>query len=336
MWFKNAFVFRLTQSNFFPQLALEELLSEIKFRECGETEQQTFGWASALPNSENLVHSVDSKSYQLIRAGKSVRTLPSDFVRRELNKKIEAVETQECRRATKREKEQFKEDIIFEHLPNAFPTHTFTNIYLDNINELIIIDSSSRGAAEDALALLRKSIGTLPVTSYFNDTLQDCLNYWVSGHREVADLFSFGGNVQVSSFGDNPAQAKFTNDEITSPHITSLINDDDREVNYLSLEFDETFYFTLDTRGFLKGIKPFDVLIEQNDDVDSDDPLARIDADFVLFAKEMSRLFAGFKQMEVTDETEREPFIPTDTNKALAEIKKQFESDLEKAGATIE
>jgi recombination associated protein RdgC len=309
MWFKNAFVFRLTRADFFSQLQLALLLNQTKFRECGATESETFGWDSALPGTTNLVHSVDNNNYQLIRACKSTKTLPTDFLNREIAKQTKVIECDQSRKVTKKEKEQIKEDLLFEHLPNAFPNYKHTDVYFDNINQLLIVNTATRGAAEDVLALLRKCIGTLPVTAYFTVPLQDCLNHWVDGQRDIEPGFVLGGNVQFSSSGDAPAQAKFTNEEdIKAKAISNFIINEDRDVNYLSLEFDEAFYFTLDARGFLKGIKPFDVLAEQNEDIDSDDDLARIDADFFLFAREMGRLFCAFKDMKVTDETQREVF----------------------------
>jgi len=335
MWFKSAVIFKLTKSNYFAQLHLALLLEQHKFRECGATESSTSGWVSALPGTTNLVHGVDNDNYQLIRCCKSVKALPADFVRREVDKKVKVIETEQCRKATKKEKEQLKEEVIFANLPNAFPVHTFTEIYLDNINELIIINSSTRAAADDILALLRKCIGTLPVTGYFTDALQECLDEWVAGVRDVEAEFSLGSNVQLSAFGDSPAQAKFTNDDITAKHIKSLVVDDNREVNYLSLEFDEAFYLTLDARGFLKGIKPTDVLKDKNDDIDSDDALARIDADFVLFAKEMGRLFCAFKAMKVTDETEREVFdASTIKYPTLQELAKELEKTMGSLGVS--
>jgi|GEM_PF-578473 len=309
MWFKNAYIFRLTRANFFSQLNLELLLTQHKFRECCATEMSTFGWVSALPGTENLVHSVNNNNYQLIRSCKSTKVLPADFVKKEVDKQIKVIEEEQCRSATKKEKEQLKEDVLFHHLPNAFPTYKYTSIYLDNINQLVIIDTATRGAAEDILALLRKCIGHLPVSDYFTSSLQQCLNDWISKERDLDASFVLSGDVQLSAMGDSPAQAKFTNEhDITQPRISTLVSEDDRDVNHLSLEFDEAFHLTLDSRGFIKKLKPFDVLTEQNEDIDSDDHLARIDADFVLFAKEMSRLFYSFKDMEVTDETEREVF----------------------------
>ena len=344
MWFNSAHIFRLTRADFFSQIQLELLLSQSKFRECGATEQATFGWDSALPGTKNLVHSVENNNYQLIRCCKATKVLPADFIHREMKKKVAVIETEQCRKATKKEREQLKEDLIFEHLPNAFPTYKYTNIYLDNVNQLLIIDTPTRGTAEDILALLRSCIGTLPVTDYFNrEPLQQCLSHWIDGQRDIEPGFVLGGSVQFSAAGDTPAQAKFTNEhDVTAPAIKNFIVEEDREVNYLSLEFDEAFYFTLDTRGFLKGLKPSDVLAEQNDDIDSDDVLAKIDADFVLFAKEMGRLFYSFTALKVTDETEREPFDATTISyptleemadeilkEATSEVEKEFKNSVE-------
>ena len=183
------------------------------------------------------------------------------------------------------------------------------------------------------MSLLRSCIGTLLVTDYFvREPLQQCLSHWIDGQRDIEPEFMLGCSVQFSAAGDTPAQAKFTNEhDVTAPAIKNFIVEEDREVNYLSIEFDEAFYFTLDARGFLKGLKPFDVLAEQNDDIDSsDDVLAKIDADFVLFAKEMGRLFFSFTALKVTDETEREPFDATTISyPTLEEIAGELDKALE-------
>ena len=339
MWFKNMQIFKLTRANFFSQINLELLLSANKFRQCGATEIETTGWVSALPGTENLVHSVDNNNFQLIRYCKETKILPADYVRREVDKKVKAIEFELCRKATKKEKEAFKETLVFDCLPAAFPTQKYTEIYTDNKNQLLIINTGTRSAAEDVLALLRKSIGTLPVTDYFtSEPLQQCLNHWIDGQRDVESNFKLGGNVQFSESMDAPAQAKFTNEvDIQAPCIRSFVTEEDRDVNYLSVEFDDAFFFTIHAKGFLKGVKPSDVLKEQNDDIDSDDHLARVDADFVLFAKEMGRLFNVFDSLNITDQTERDTFdASTISYPDIKSLEEEFSDEMQKFGVAIE
>ena len=48
--------------------------------------------------------------------------------------------------------------------------------------------------------------------------------------------------------------------------------------------------FILNDDLSIKRLRFFDVIQEQNDDIDSDDVLAKLDADFVLMAGELNRL----------------------------------------------
>jgi recombination associated protein RdgC len=58
----------------------------------------------------------------------------------------------------------------------------------------------------------------------------------------------------------------------------------------LALEWDEAISFILCDDMAIKRIKFFDVLQEQNDDIDKADVAAKIDADFALMAGELNRL----------------------------------------------
>ena len=55
------------------------------------------------------------------------------------------------------------------------------------------------------------------------------------------------------------------------------------------MEWDESLSFILCDDLAVKRLKFYDVLQEQNDDIDSDDVIARLDADFALMAGELNR-----------------------------------------------
>ena len=77
----------------------------------------------------------------------------------------------------------------------------------------------------------------------------------------------------------------------------------------VALEWDESLSFMLCDDLSIKRIKFFDVIQEQNDDIDSDDVVAKIDADFALMAGELNRfihaLLAEFS-LKTTDCLEKD------------------------------
>jgi recombination associated protein RdgC len=57
----------------------------------------------------------------------------------------------------------------------------------------------------------------------------------------------------------------------------------------VAMEWDESMSFILCEDLAIKRIKFFDVIQEQNDNIDSDDIVAKLDADFALMAGELNR-----------------------------------------------
>ena len=326
MWFKNLFIFQLTKSDFFKQINLEEQLKNNVFAPCLATELTRSGWVSALQDTENLVHSAKNDEYMMLRRQTETKVLPADFVIREVNKAVKVIETEQARKATKKEREQIKDDVTFKHLPHAFSVYQTTELYIDNHHEILIINTSKRSEAEDILALLRCSIGTLPVTSYFDKhQVQTCLNGWVLGEREVPNALVIGDNIKLSGTGDVKPVATFQNEDVFDERIVSLIKEDGRDIDYLDIAFDACFSMQISDDGAIKKVNFFDVLTEQNDDIDSDDLLARVDADFVLFAGEVSRLIYEFKELELIMKVEKEPFDPSTLSSTLTEVAEEPE-----------
>lgn len=172
MWFKNVYVFAFTKPFEWPEQDLEKQLAENLFTPCGSTEIAHFGWVNALGKHGNtLVHNANKNL--LLCARKEEKILPAPVIKDMLEEKVNLLEQEHSRSATKKEKEQFKEDILFELLPRAFSRITDTHAYINAEENIIVINTSSRSKAEDFLALLRKSLGTLPVTSPSPDVAPD-------------------------------------------------------------------------------------------------------------------------------------------------------------------
>ncbi|XPF94200.1 recombination-associated protein RdgC [Colwellia sp. RE-S-Sl-9] len=288
MWFKNLYFFAFTRPFEWSEQDIEKQLSEHLFTPCASTEQSHFGWVNALgKHGSTIVHGVNNNF--LLCARKEEKILPAPVIKDQLEAKIALHEQEHSRSATKKEKEQFKEDIIFELLPRAFSRVTDTHAYVSPEHNIIVINTGSRGKAEDFLALLRKALGTLPVTSVSPEKAPDeVMTDWVAG-TELGDNFNLGMEAEFNALGDDGAVVRVKNQDLASDEIKAHL-DADKYVVKVALEWDDAISFILCDDLAIKRLKFFDVLQEQNDDIDSDDIIAKLDADFSLMAGEINRL----------------------------------------------
>ena len=288
MWFKNLYFFAFTRPFELSEEQLQQHLAEHLFTPCASTEQSHFGWVNALgKHGHSSVHSANGNL--LICARKEEKILPAPVVKDMVEEKITLLEVEQGRSATKKEREQIKEDIVFELLPRAFSRITDTHAYINAEQNIIVVNSGSRGKAEDLLALLRKVIGTLPVTSVSPETAPDeLMTEWLQ-EKNLGDKFTLGMEAEFHALGDDGAVARVKNQDLNSAEIKTHL-DADKYVVKLALEWDEAMSFILCDDLAIKRLKFFDVLQEQNDDIDSDDVIAKLDADFALMAGEINRL----------------------------------------------
>ena len=94
---------------------------------------------------------------------------------------------------------------------------------------------------------------------------------------------------EFNALGDDGAVVRVKNQDLASDEIKAHL-DADKYVVKLALEWDESLSFILCDDLAIKRLKFFEVLQEQNDDIESDDVIARLDADFALMAGELNRL----------------------------------------------
>ena len=312
MFFKNAYVFAFTRPFTTTAEELKEALQECTFTPLMSTELRHFGWFNSLGKGSAEV--TESNGNMLICARSEEKILPAQYMKECIDEKVEVIESEQGRGVTKKEREQIKEDVIFDMLPRAFTRTVDTHAYINAEQNIIVVNSSSRGKAEDLLALLRKTLGTLPVTNITPDTQPDeVMTDWVSCKLNSEDsvfkgAFTLGMEAQLNSLGDQSASATVKNQDLLSSEVQGHL-DADQYVTKIALEYDETMSFMLSDDLSIKRIKFFDVIHEQSDDIDHDDLNAKIMADFTLMSGELNRmihdLFAEFS-VDVRDYQEAE------------------------------
>lgn len=283
-WFKNAMIYRLTKSLDWSEKTLSDALENNQYHSCNQSEMSKFGWSTPLKGSELLYFTVGKQI--LLLAQKEEKILPAHVIKRELDARVEKLEQAENRKLKKVEKQTLKDDVIATLLPRAFSKYQQTALWIDAENNLIYVDAASAKRAEDALALLRKSLGSLPVVPLtFANEPSLVMQEWVAKESIPQWLVS----LEEAELRDaNNGVIRCKQQALDSDEILSLVNS--KYVTKLALEWEDHLSFVLNEDCSLKRLKFADQIREKNDDILKEDYAQRFDADFVLMTGILSKL----------------------------------------------
>ena len=287
MFVKNLIVYRFTRPFDVTLEQLETQLAALPFAPCGSQDASKFGWVAPLgKHGTAFVHSAGGQI--LICAKKEEKMLPGSVINDMVAEKVEAIELEQGRALKKKEKESIKEEVIVTLLPRAFSRFQQTYAWINPTAGFIAVDASSAKRAEETLALLRKSIGSLPVVPLAMTTPPELtLTDWVKEGAAPAG-FMLEDEVELKSALQHGGIIRAKQQDLLSEEIGICI-ESDKLVTSLALNWAETVSFVLKDDMSIKRMKFSEELREQNDDVSHEDAAARFDADFALVTGELSR-----------------------------------------------
>jgi len=287
MWFKNLIVYRLSTPIDLSEDELEARLEEFAYRPCSSQEKSKYGWSKPMGKiGQSLLHVTDGNI--LLCAKKEDKMLPASVVKEALDEKVEKIENETARPVKKKEKDALKEEIEHSLLPRAFSRLGTTFAYIAPKMGLIIVDASSHNKAEDLLALLRKSIGSLAVLpvqskSLVEQTMTNWLNDEIPTHP-----FTLLEEAELKSPLENGAIIRCKNQDLICNELKAHIENGMFAVK-VGLQYAESLTFVLNEDLTIKRVKFTDVVTEQKDDQDKEDKAACFDADFAIMAGEFEQ-----------------------------------------------
>lgn len=285
-WFKNVMIYRLTSPLNFSSHELEPQLQQTQFSPCQQGDISKFGWSHPLTGSEQLHFSVGQQF--LLVSHKEEKMLPAAVIKKESESRIEALEQKEQRKLKKTEKQAIKEDVVAMLLPRAFSKHQFTAIWLDLDKQLVYVDAGSAKRAEDTLALLRKTLGSLPVVPIaFTQQPADVMTSWLA-NGDVPNWLTLLEEAELKSF-ETESVIRCKRQDLESDEIAIHLNAG-KFVTRLALDWEGHFSFVLNDDATLARVKFADEVREKNESILKEDIAQRFDADFLLMTEEL-RLF---------------------------------------------
>ncbi|KYQ94571.1 recombination associated protein [Serratia plymuthica] len=288
LWFKNLMVYRLSREVALNADEMEKQLSAFAFTPCGSQDMAKTGWVSPMgSHSDALTHAVNGQI--VICARKEEKILPSPVIKQELQAKIERLEGEQHRKLKKTEKDALKDEVLHSLLPRAFSRFNQTFMWIDTVNDLIMVDAASAKRAEDTLALLRKSLGSLPVVPLTMESpIELTLTEWVRS-GELPAGFIIQDEAELKAILEDGGVIRCKKQNLISDEIAVHI-EAGKLVTKLAVDWQERIQLVLADDGSLKRLKFADALREQNGDIDRDDFAQRFDADFILMTSELAAL----------------------------------------------
>ncbi|HID5971986.1 recombination-associated protein RdgC [Escherichia coli] len=283
--FKNIFIYRLSREVSWDTAEVNAALSKFVFTPCGSQDMAKAGWTSVL--GDNLTH--EYQGFLLIQHKREEKILPSQVLKEELQKKVLKLEEEQARKLKKTERDSLKDEVLHSLLPRAFTRKSLAKILIDRSNHLVFVEASSAKKAEDQLALLRKSLSSLPVIPFTpREPLEITMTEWFKSGFPAG--FTAGEDATLKGLLDNGGAVRCNKVDLQSDEIMSHI-EAGKVATTVAINWMERASFRVNDDMSIKALTFCDDLYDQNDDIDREDVAQRFDADFVLFTGELSALF---------------------------------------------
>ncbi|MFQ0991360.1 recombination-associated protein RdgC [Gilliamella apicola] len=296
IFFKNTIVYELNNDSLFNKDTIEKAIKSHLFTPCDSFDTTKMGWVSPYNDNNQNDFIVDMQGHLLLRIKKETKILPAPVIKQTLLEKIDKQEQALSRKLTKNEKASLKDEVMIDLIPKAFSKYNYYWLWIDTENKRIIVDCSSFKQAEDILAMLRKELGALALTPLSIDkSLEQVMTTWVKEKLSFPP-FILGDQAELKDPLEGNGIINCKNQEITSDEmsshfdsgkwITKLKISDTRGVNYI-VNSDLTF----------KQIKFDSSILDENEDIGSEEFDKRLEADFFLMSKTLSNSINDIKNV---------------------------------------
>lgn len=287
LWFKNAIIYQLNNDNLLDKQTIENALKSALFSPCGNLDTTKMGWVSPYDDNNLDDFIIDMQGHLLLKIKKETKILPAPVIKQALNEKIDKQEKALSRKLSKNEKATLKDEVMIDLMPRAFSKYNYYWLWIDIENKRIIIDCSSFKLAEDILAILRKELGALALTPLsIEKPLEKIMTTWV---REKLSFppFILGDEAELKDPLEGNGIISCKNQDITSDEMLVHL-DSGKWVTKLKIIDERGINFIINPDLTLKRIKFDSVILDENEDIGSDEFDKRLEADFYIMAKTLS------------------------------------------------
>jgi recombination associated protein RdgC len=289
--FRNERFFSLDGERPASEVALSENLQKAGFEPCGPYTERSSGWIAVDTDSgDSLARRVSGAD--LFRLRSQSRVLPHAVVNEELEARIEEYRERTGEVPPPREKRRLKAEARDELLPKAMLKSDRIWGYFDLKEKVVGIDAAQESGAERFLRRLqaandRMELQPLKYRKPFDELLTKVFLGGAPGQ------FAVGRECRMRDATDTGSVVRWTNFDLSDRSIRDHVAHG-MHLTHLEIVYDNVMSFVMNESGVLTKLK---FLGMDDDGEDHNDPLARLDAEFVVITGTLRRLLGDLRKL---------------------------------------
>ena len=286
MWFKNLQIYRLPAPWAFTPEQLEAALAPQSFVPATSNELLRQGWDTPRPNG-GLVHVVNKQ--MLILLGTEKKLLPGSVINQVAKAKAAELEEAQGFAPGKKAMKELKERVADELLPRAFSIRSNVFTWIDPVNGWLVVDAASPAKADDVIKLLLKAVDRMPLESLrVQRSPVAVMTAWLETD-EAPVGFTVDQDTELRATGESKAAVRYVKHALEADDIRRHIAAG-KQCTRLAMTWNDKISFVLTESLAIKGIKPLDVIKENDTSTRNDEE--RFDNDMMLMTGELSKMMA--------------------------------------------
>ena len=273
------------------EVDLSGQLEHAEFRPCAALSERSMGFEPPVENGGDLLCRRLAGA-DLMQLRVQSRVLPLAAVKESLVDRIAAFVNRTGREPSRKEKRDLKEEVYGELLPKALLRSDRVAAFYIRAEKLLAVATPSANNAEHLLDSLRGALGSLQAVplEYKQPTHGLMTKIFLGdGPRE----FALGRECRMKDLSDPKSTVSWLDMDLADSTVRTHVKQG-LAVDRLGVQFDGLLRCTVDQDLVLRKIRLEG--IEELDDLDDEDPLARHDAEFTLFCGLINRLLAALKK----------------------------------------
>lgn len=270
---------------------LSKGLEAAGFKPCGPLTERSSGWVPIAPDSSDLL-ARRVNGADLLRLRSQSRVLPHSVIKEELEARIEELQQRTQESPSPRDKRRIKAEVRDELLPKSMLKSDRIWGYFDLKEKILGIDVAQETAAERFLRRLQASVDGVNLRPlYYQKPFDDLLTSVFLGG--APRQFTVGRECRMQDAADSGSIVRWSNFDLSDRSIRDHVAHGMR-LTHLEIVYDNVMSFVLSEKGVATKLK---FLGMDDDNEDHEDPLARLDAEFVLFTGTLRRLLGDLRKL---------------------------------------